>query len=111
MADAVGGQIVGGEDREHAGRGERRLAVDPANAGMGVGRAHQDGPGLLGKVDVVRVAPQSLHEPRIFDPAHRLPDGEFLDDDRIAHDGPLSVTRHFIFRACLASTLSQHRVW
>ena len=92
IADVVGGQVVGREDREHARRRERRAPVDPSNARVGVGRAHQDGPGLTGKVDVVRVATQPLHQPRVLDPAHGLPDGELLDDDRITHDrrGPHS---------------------
>ena len=58
----------------------------PRDARVGVRRAHEHGVHLARESHVVRIAAEALDEPRILDPAHRLADGELLDDDRVTHD-------------------------
>ena len=63
---------------------------------MRVWRAHEDGVGLARHVHVVRVAAEPVEQPCVLDAAHGLPDGEFLDGDRLAH--------YFSFRSSAGPT-------
>ena len=92
VAEPVGGQIGPGEDREHAGRRERGRARRCRECARAHGASARRRPqACRGRLHVVRVAAEALDEPRVLDPAHRLSDGELLDGDRIAHDGPLTL--------------------
>ena len=53
---------------------------------MCMGRAHDDGKGLAGQIDVIGIAGLTLHQNRVFRAQHRLADAEF-------GEGPLIVGR------------------
>ena len=69
-AQTIGGQMLAGEDRDHAGRGLGRVAVDRADPGVGVGRADEIGVRLARAVDVVGVVARSRQETEVLRAAH-----------------------------------------
>ena len=81
--------------REHGnGAGHRHGGghIDAANARMGVGRAHHDGVGLAGEVDVVAEAALAGEELGIF-----------LADDGLADGGHSCAFRHRFPPATIAA--------
>ena len=66
-------------DAEHARHLARGVRVDRADGAVGDGAAHHDRIGLTGQADVVSIMSEAPQQHRVFDPGHRLPDGEFLD--------------------------------
>ena len=85
VAHAVGGQVGACEHGEDARSTRRRARVDPDDARVGVGRAHEHPVRLARHVEVVGVAAEAVEQPRVLDAAHGLPDGELLDGNRLAH--------------------------
>ncbi len=65
-ADVFGGHVRAGEDRDHAGRLLRRGDVDAVDFRVRVGRAQEDGVGLLRQDDVVGVLAVAGQEPIVF---------------------------------------------
>ena len=64
-ADLVTGQIRSGQHRHHAGHGGRGRGVQ-GNGGVRMGRAHERGMGLVGKVGVVGVTAGAGEEPVVL---------------------------------------------
>ncbi len=59
-------QVLGGDDREHAGDGQGRLLVDALDAGMAVRRAHEVAEQHAGQLDVVDVVALALGKAGVF---------------------------------------------
>ena len=78
-ADAVGRQIVGGEDAKHPRHGQGAGRLERPQTGMGVGRAHHGHMGLAGQVDVVGETAAPGQQARVLGAAHRLADAEIHD--------------------------------
>ena len=78
VAEAVGHRIGAGVDGEHAGRRRRLGHIDGAEAGMGVGAAHDDRKRLAVHRDVGHKAPRSLQQPGVLGASVRLTDGELV---------------------------------
>jgi len=84
-AHAGCGEILAGEHGDHprAGQGGRR--IDAGDAGMGVRRTYEAGPGLARQHDVVGVATGSGQEALVLAP------GDALADRRVRHVGHLHL--------------------
>ena len=67
-------QILMGEHRAHAGQGERRVRVDPREAGLGVGAAQDRRMGHARQVDVVDEPRSAGEQPAVLAPLDRLAD-------------------------------------
>ena len=79
-AEAVGVVVLAGQHRMHARHLQRGARVDALDVGMGVRRAHDRGVELIGKLEVVVVAPASHQQARVLAPPHRLTDREFTHE-------------------------------
>ena len=68
-----------------AGVGSRIQPLAFSKELLPVGSRTDDGVERPRRLHVVGVAPEALHEARIFQPPDRLPDGELLEHDRLSH--------------------------
>ena len=76
-AEPVGRRLGARQNRQYAGLGQRLGVFDGADAGVGVGRAHDPAVGLMGQRDVVEEAALAAQKPWILEPGDRLADAEF----------------------------------
>ncbi len=84
-ADLGVGQVGASEDVQHAGRLQRRVELDGADARMRVRRAQEDGVGLAVQRHVVGVLAVAGEKALVFAPAQALADGARLDFVHVAH--------------------------
>ncbi len=80
-------EIGGGDDRQHAGHGERRLRVDAAQGPVGDRAAHEHAVGLAVEGEIVGIAALAAHQHGVLGPRHRLADAEFLRSGEVAGVG------------------------
>ncbi len=76
-ADAVGGEILAGEDAEHARCLPRRCYVDCENTGVGVRRAHEMGVNFAGLATVIDEVSAPHEKARVLLAPDRLAKAEF----------------------------------
>ena len=73
-AAARGRIVVGGDDREHAGKLGRDAGIDALDPRMGVGRAHEGRISVAGGRGIIGEAPAPGDEARVFEARHRPAD-------------------------------------
>ena len=79
-AEAGGGEVRAGIDREHAGRGFRGREVDFPDAGVGMRRAQHISVRLSDQAEIMLKPPEAGQEPLVLETPHRLPDPELAHD-------------------------------
>ena len=67
-------EILGGQNRQHAGMRQRGLGIDRCHAGMGIGRPDEIAEQHAWQVDIVDVIALALGEAHILDAAARGPE-------------------------------------
>ncbi|GBD42175.1 hypothetical protein HRbin39_01564 [bacterium HR39] len=95
--------VLAGEHRQHPGHADDRGSVDAPDAGVGVRRAHEDGMGLAGQVDVVGVPATAGDEPPVLLARDRLADA------LLHHDRSLPLLVSGLTRPPAASSASPRR--
>ena len=73
-AQAVGGRIAAGQNREYAWRVDRRCDVDPGDPGVRVRRAQDVRVGLPRQAEIVRLPASAHQQTRILAPRNRFAD-------------------------------------
>jgi hypothetical protein len=71
QAEAVGGDLLAGQDRQHARQGAGGRRVQGQDAPVGMGRAHHHGPDLAVEAVVVGEPAPAGQEPFVFPARHR----------------------------------------
>ena len=73
-AQAVGGRIAAGQNREYARRVDRRCDVDPGDPGVRVRRAQDVRVRLPPQPEIVRIPASAHQQTRILTPRNRFAD-------------------------------------
>ena len=93
IAEPVRREVGAREDGEDPRRSAGVRGIEGPDPRVGMGRADDDGVGLVRQAHVVRVAPEAVDEARVLQTTHGLSDGEFLDGHQITHDGAAVYAR------------------
>ena len=89
VVQVQGFQILGGQHREHPGRGERRILVDALDAGVPVGGADEVAEHHARQLDVVHVVALALGEAGVLDALARAAETLELLDALLGGGGSL----------------------
>ena len=73
-SDPVGIEIGSGENAAHPGHRASDCGIDAFYERMPVWRAQHDAVQLVGKIDVIDIAPVPNQKPPVFEPVQRTPD-------------------------------------